>query len=261
MPKTKRSPRSGYGTTLERGDENTGSESDETSLERGYGNTGPEYVETFLKRSDENTGRRSSMKYRLPLDIYNPEEGKKQLYVRFNRVVKSLINGVKASLGPENGRTVTKKGVLKGKPPFTGSTEHAIGRFLGKYELSYRVEKGDDGKPKYVFTTKYGDPDDPEKQTEYHELWYNPQEENEMRAFYRRDVQEGKEPRYKYFTIEEAHRAALNLYEMLKDEGEPSSSLSSSSSSSSGTRFEGGRHTRKQKTRKQKTRKQRKIRK
>ena len=163
------------------------------------------------------------------------------LSVAFNPTVTSVINGMESILGSEHGYSVSKKGIAKGKTPFTDSTPHSLGRFLGKYDMSYEKITDAEGKPKYRFTTIYGDPDNPGV---YHELWWDYMEEGAMRNAYQKAVKRGLEPLYRHATGANAQAAALALHEELM-RGDAST--------------EGGRRTHKQKrNRKQKTRKSRK---
>jgi hypothetical protein len=167
--------------------------------------------------------------------------------VRFDPIVKSFINGITTILGNENGYHVSKRGIKRGLPPFTDSTLHSLGKFLGKYDLSYRTETDTEGNTKYIFTTGYGDPDNP---AEYHELWWNPIEESDMKKVYRYAVKQGLEPLYTYATGKNAQEAAEKLHDELMKEY----------ASEEGTSTKGGRRTHKQKrnrNRKQKTKKQR----
>ena len=157
------------------------------------------------------------------------------------------MNGIVKNLGPENGRTISKKGIKKGLPLFTGPTNFSLGRIAGKYTLSYRTEKDEKGNIiKYIFTTQYGDPENP---TEYHELWWDPMEEKMMNIDYRTAIGMGLEPHYRYLTDKEARNAAVLLRKELNDEN----ALEAAPLGTSAT--EGGRRTRKQKrNRKQKRR-------
>ncbi len=227
-----------------------------------------------LRRSPGFPGYRSSMKgsrnsvLKKPLSAenalnnivsaQNKQESARK--VRFEKVVRSLMNGIVKELGPENGRTISKKGIKKGLPPFTGPTNFSSGRMAGKYELSYRTVKDEKGNIKYIFTTKYGDPENP---TEYHELWWDPMEEKMMKLDYRTAVQMGQERRYTTATSKEAHEAALFLRKELNDEKALENSrkelneenaLKAAAPETSTT--EGGTRKRKQKN-KQKTKKQR----
>ena len=196
----------------------------------------------------------SSLKSTLPAEYLS----KLNKSLTFNDKVVSLVNSIISELGPENGHSVSTRGVKKGKTPFTDSTEISLGRFLGKYELSYRTTTDEEGNIKYIFTTKYGDPDDP---AEYHELWYDPIEEKQMKELYRYAVSKGLEPRYKYATIGKAFNTAVELHKKLLQEYAREKEIEALYYKlPSRTDSRGG--TRKQKrNRKQKTRKQRKIRK
>ena len=77
----------------------------------------------------------SSLKSTLPAEYLS----KLNKSLTFNDKVVSLVNSIISELGPENGHSVSTRGVKKGKTPFTDSTEISLGRFLGKYELSYRT--------------------------------------------------------------------------------------------------------------------------
>ena len=196
----------------------------------------------------------SSLKSTLPAEYLS----KLNKSLTFNDKVVSLVNSIISDLGPENGRSVSTRGVKKGVLPFTGSTEISLGRFLGKYELSYRTTTDEEGNIKYIFTTKYGDPDDP---AEYHELWYDPIEEKQMKELYRYAVSKGLEPRYKYATIGKAFNTAVELHKKLLQEYAREKEiealyyqLPSRTDSRGGTRKQKRNH-------KQKTRKQRKTRK
>jgi hypothetical protein len=200
------------------------------------------YTNFFINKEhdlSESPGLLSSMKGTKPKD--------KKLSVRLKQEVISFMNGIKTTLGNENGYTVSKRGVKKGLTPFTDSTLHSLGKFLGKYDLLYETETDTQGNIIYIFTTKYGDPDDP---AEYHELWWNPMEEQLMKALYRRAKQKGEEPSYSYRTDKEAHNAAVLLRKELNEEN----ALKAAAPETSTT--EGGTRKRKQKN-KQKTKKQR----
>ena len=193
----------------------------------------------------------SSLKSTLPPEYLS--NLKKSL--TFNDKVVSLANSIISELGPENGRTVSPRGVRKGKASFTYPTEISLGRFFGKYELSYRTTTDEEGNIKYIFTTKYGDPDNP---AEYYELWYDPIEEKQMKELYRYAVSKGLEPRYKYATIGKAFNTAVELHKDLLQEYAREKEIEASYYQlPRRTRSRGGTH--KQKTRKQ--RKQRKQRK
>ena len=173
------------------------------------------------------------------------------LSVSFDIHTTSLINGIVKNLGPENGRTISKKGIKKGLPPFTGPTNFSLGRIAGKYKLSYRTEKDEKGNIiKYIFTTQYGDPENP---TEYHELWWDPMEEKMMKLDYRTAVGMGLEPRYTYLTDKEARDAALSLRKELNDGNALEAAPLGTSATEGGTRKRKQTRNRKQKTKKQRT--------
>ena len=175
------------------------------------------------------------------------------LSVSFDIHTTSLMNGIVKNLGPENGRTISKKGIKKGLPLFTGPTNFSLGRIAGKYTLSYRTEKDEKGNIiKYIFTTQYGDPENP---TEYHELWWDPMEEKMMNIDYRTAIGMGLEPHYRYLTDKEARNAAVLLRKELNDENALEAAPLGTSATEGGRRTQKQKRNRKQKTKKRKSRK------